>query len=433
MRTAPPLSSFFLLMFFSFSVSLSTAETPPELSQLRLDFEVELAEVSKNEPLEVLNEKYRGYLEELKATHQKNGELDALLGVIEEMEGFEGDLAEGLSSFPELRRLQEIYRAHRRVLESVNNERKLKLLQASQKKAKELSIQRTREGRIDEAKLALEEANRIAAMVAAIPKPMVDGNSGEREPMLPSAGATKNEPFENSLGMLFVPVPITGGASDGETILFSVWETRGKDYEAFIKDERDRSWTKAFFQEDSHPAVNVSWEDAVAFCAWLTEIERKKGNISIDQHYRLPTDHEWSCAVGIGRDEDAELSPREKDQRIRDVYPWGKDWPPPRGTGNFLGEEAEKSGSNRRVIQGYDDGFEYTAPVGSFDPNEYGLYDLSGNAIEWCQDLYSPLHNHHALRGGSWEAGFAGAFFSSDRWNAQPGGAVIGFRCVLSP
>ena len=61
--------------------------------------------------------------------------------------------------------------------------------------------------------------------------------------------------------MRFVPVPITGGPSDGKTVLFSVRETRVKDYETFIKQNRDREWSEPDFEQEAYPpALNMIWE-----------------------------------------------------------------------------------------------------------------------------------------------------------------------------
>jgi len=152
--------------------------------------------------------------------------------------------------------------------------------------------------------------------------------------------ATRNLPSQNHLGMKFVPVPITGGPTDGKTVLFSVWETRVKDYSAFVNETKREwpkpnvSWNPDFKQSDDHPAVMVTWEDAVAFCTWLTGAERKKGKIGPQSLYRLPTDHEWSCAVAIGKDEDPAATPSRKNGKIV-AYPWGEEFPPPEGAGNF--------------------------------------------------------------------------------------------------
>jgi heme-degrading monooxygenase HmoA len=142
------------------------------------------------------------------------------------------------------------------------------------------------------------------------------------------ANATKGTPWENSLGMRFVPVP-------GTKVLFSVWETRVQDYEAFVKATK-REWQMADFkQEPTHPAVNVSWEDAQAFCAWLTQEERKGGRLKAKECYRLPTDAQWSWAVGIG-DRETGSTPAEKDRKVPGVYPWGTGWPPPKGAAAAL-------------------------------------------------------------------------------------------------
>ena len=88
-----------------------------------------------------------------------------------------------------------------------------------------------------------------------------------------------------------------------------------------------------FQQEDTHPVVKVNWYDANAFCAWLTKKELAEGKIKEGQKYRLPTDAEWSVAVGLGQEKGN--TPKEKSRGIKDVYPWGKEWPPPKGVGNY--------------------------------------------------------------------------------------------------
>ena len=234
----------------------------------------------------------------------------------------------------------------------------------------------------------------------------------------------------NSLGMRFVPVP-------GTNVLFSVWETRVKDYQAFCA-ATGRAWEKPeFSQTGDHPAVNVSWEDGKAFCEWLSEKEGKR--------YRLPTDHEWSCAVGIGDQENANATPKSKDMKIADVFPWGEQWPPPNDAGNYCGEECRtRAGlaklkaagydpSNFPVIEGFNDGNVFTAAVGSFRPNGLGIYDLGGNVWEWCQDGYEPGSASRVLRGGSWLNNHRDRMLSSCRFNRVPDcrDEDIGFRAVV--
>lgn len=238
-----------------------------------------------------------------------------------------------------------------------------------------------------------------------------------------SHGSSGAAPHVNSLGMRFVPVPILGGPTGGQTVMFCIWETRVRDYAAFVHATGGR-WTKpAFEQADGHPAVNVSWEDANAFCAWLTGAERAAGLIDAHRAYRLPTDHEWSCAVGIGERENAGLSPERKDRKIRSAYPWGNRWPPPLNTAGNLGEEALA-----REL------WEQTAPVGCFAPNRFGLFDLAGNAWEWCEDKYTASEDWRVLRGGSWEDDDEVRLRSSARIHASPDTSLdnFGFRCVLA-
>jgi formylglycine-generating enzyme required for sulfatase activity len=182
--------------------------------------------------------------------------------------------------------------------------------------------------------------------------------------------------------MRFVPVPGTAAS-------FSVWDTRVQDYQAFAN-ATGRQWQKPdFIQSPDHPAVSVSWDDARAFCVWLTDKARKERRLKSNESYRLPTDAEWSVAVGLGAE--AGANPQEKNLKIPNNYPWGQYWPPPSGAGNY--------DASLHV-----DSFDYTSPVGSFGSNHFGLFDMGGNVWQWCEDEYSPGGDLRVLRGSSWNS-----------------------------
>jgi formylglycine-generating enzyme required for sulfatase activity len=178
--------------------------------------------------------------------------------------------------------------------------------------------------------------------------------------------------------------------------------------------------------------VAVSWDDAAAFCAWLTTQERAAGKISGTQSYRLPTDAEWSVAVGLN--EAAGGMPKDKDEQIKDVYPWGTQWPPPAGAGNYADAAMHDSFPTNTVIDGYNDGFAATSPVGSFNANQFGLYDMGGNVWQWCEDWYDESQKGRVQRGASWYNDTASYLLSSYRNWAIPANRYgsTGFRCVLA-
>lgn len=232
--------------------------------------------------------------------------------------------------------------------------------------------------------------------------------------------------FVNSLGMKFVPLP-------GTRISMCVHETRRSDYAAYAAatPQADASWKDTRLDslsakaEDNHPIANVSWDDAKAFCAWLSQ---KEGRV-----YRLPTDREWSLAVGIGDQEPAGIEPEKLSGKVPGVYPWGTEWPPTKGAGNYADADCKTQIPAEKIIAGYTDGFAITAPVMSFPPNAAGIYDLGGSLWEWCEDFYNQAHKDHVLRGASWGSSAPQPLLSSFRGN-QPSTRrwrCDGFRCVL--
>ncbi len=244
-----------------------------------------------------------------------------------------------------------------------------------------------------------------------------------------SKGAVFGKAWENGIGMRFAPLD--------QDLLVSVWETRIRDYQRFGNDS-DRTVPHAayFPQTPDHPVVNVSRDDAQAFCAWLTERERKDERIALTHVYRLPTDLEWSMMAGLREEEG--ISPGWRDARKQRVFLWGTAWPPGGKVGNFADMAADGAGSvpSDRIIPGYDDGFAFTAPVGSYPANGYGLFDLSGNVQEWVEDDYSKLGRSvlGVLRGGCWITGQSENLLAGSR-NAVPADfqdAIYGFRVVLA-
>lgn len=255
------------------------------------------------------------------------------------------------------------------------------------------------------------------------------------KPVVPHAGSKVPNRWTNSLGMVFVPVPHTD-------VAFSVFEARVKDFAVFAAVHPDldgTNWHHAFYHGvtpvstgPDDPVVNVSWNDGRAFCTWLTETERQNGKISSKQFYRLPTDAEWSWAVGIG-DRETGATPKGKNAKLQNIFPWGTEYPPPPGAGNFADLAALNYFTNWPHITGYNDGFVTTAPVGSYTPNSLGIYDLAGNAMEWCQDFYDASQRQHVLRGGAWINCGPKSLWSSYREHAASNrySVATGFRCVL--
>jgi formylglycine-generating enzyme required for sulfatase activity len=144
--------------------------------------------------------------------------------------------------------------------------------------------------------------------------------------------------------------------------------------------------------------------------------------------------------VGIGDREDPAQTPVEKNKKLEKVFPWGSAWPPPAGTGNYAGEEVrELVGKDdwniNGVIEGYTDAYKFSSPSGSFPANGLGLYDLSGNLSELCEDWMDGAKRFRVTRGGSWTSRDPAYLGSSHRNSIAPtvSSRTVGFRVVLAP
>lgn len=253
-------------------------------------------------------------------------------------------------------------------------------------------------------KRAKELAAKMAAEAAMKNTPAIPP-SIPAAPQVPLGG----KGFTNSLGMKFVPVP-------GTQVLMCVHETRNADYAAYAAAQGglNDDWKQdAGVGKEQHPVVKVSYEDAEGFCRWLSAQEGKT--------YRLPTDAEWSAAVGLRKE--TGRTPEEKSYNgSDDVFPWGSYYPPKPGDGNY----------SQSVV---DDGYQQTAPVMSFRANELGIYDLGGNVWEWCQDWFDALEFGRVRRGASWSRLDDHSTMRSSIRHGEPPkwrDRVNGFRCVLA-
>jgi serine/threonine protein kinase len=243
-------------------------------------------------------------------------------------------------------------------------------------------------------------------------------------------GVVFGRAWDNGIKMSFVPV--------GQDLMASIWETRVSDYALFVRESGHRGpRPPPFLQEPDHPVVNVSRDDAMAFCEWLTERERKGERIAQSHIYRLPTDLEWSIMGGLQEVEGS--SPNSRDAHKLRIFPWGVAWADAEKVGNFADHTLAETpgGSSERTIPGYDDGYAFTAPAGSFLPNKLGIFDLSGNVQEWVSDDYTAVAGDFVLgvlRGGGWNTYQTENLYTGSRNGTPPAtqDTIYGFRVVLA-
>ncbi len=197
-----------------------------------------------------------------------------------------------------------------------------------------------------------------------------------------------------------------------------------------------------FEQGPNYPVCMVSAMEARKFCEWLTQMERRDGRIGRGDYYCLPAFEDWLSANGVRKSNgqpSAVLFVSDEEfilKHFAPIYPWGLQWPPPRGVVNLAGMESEGIGWGG-MIEGFYDGYAWTAPVKSFAPNGYGIYDLGGNVSEICEQHRSRgrtgVVDDVWVVGGSWRSGSELGCRSYVHYTAKAGSRSSdrGFRVAL--
>lgn len=190
---------------------------------------------------------------------------------------------------------------------------------------------------------------------------------------------------------------------------------------------------------EDQPAVRLSWQQAASFCNWLSRREglkpfyRERQGIVVGFEpaalgYRLPTEAEWAWVARVQGD-------------TLKRFTWGEDFPPTSVQENV----ADNSSAyvTGRILNGYEDGYVVSAPVGTFPANHRGVFDLGGNVSEWIHDVYTipaasgvvvtdPLGaqrgDNYTIRGASWALSRLPELRLSYRDYGQAGRDDVGFR-----
>lgn len=253
-----------------------------------------------------------------------------------------------------------------------------------------------------------------------------------------SIGSSRRDPLRRSNEAEYA-VELT------RSFLISEKEVTNQEFRKFKSQHSSGSIQGANLDGADQPVVNVSWEDAARYANWLSKsdglepayVERAGKMVAatpMTHGYRLPSEAEWEFVARF----DAGL--RDAGQPLR--FAWGDSNSVPSGSGNF----AHEGSGLPFTIPGYVDSYLGTAPVGSFRPNAVKIYDLSGNAAEWCHDFYSvgsapaqgtrrdPLGpaegRYHVVKGSSWRSGSLSELRFAYRDYTDKPRDDLGFRVV---
>ena len=216
-------------------------------------------------------------------------------------------------------------------------------------------------------------------------------------------------------------------------------EVTNAQFRAFASGHASGAYQNIDLDGEQQPATGMSWLEAAMYCNWLSRQDRldpfykvEFGKVvGIDPAalgYRLPTEAEWALAARMVDGQDEPLR-----------FAWGRQLPPPERHGNYADRSAEHIVA--RVVLGFNDNHNVSAPVGTFPANAKGIHDLGGNVAEWVNDYYDipdagettdPLGpsegDYHVIRGASWQKGTVTDLRLSFRDYGAEGRQDVGFR-----
>ena len=223
-------------------------------------------------------------------------------------------------------------------------------------------------------------------------------------------------------------------------------EVTNREFRAFRPNHASGTAVGYGMDGDDYPVVRVSWQDAAAYCNWLSKeaglepaYSEEGGRLvaiwPAPDGFRLPSEAEWAWAARYaGR---AQKAPR---------YPWGNSLPPPPKSGNFADISAR--GGVGDILSGYNDSYPATAPVATFRSNSLGIFDLGGNVAEWTNDLYRAYvgkaatvvidpagadeGRYYVIRGSSWAQGTIPDLRLAARGYGDEARPDLGFRIARS-